>query len=180
MKKTIIAIIMLISTIGFAADKISPEILLKRIDTGRLTMDINPVGRNLILAHLMKMGQTNDSEGISKTLGSTKLLAMEAEQNKMFASLYYFFDPEMMNVRYYQEDNYRYYITFDFATTRKCTLRIEKIDPKCGNSICDESITDPRKSANVDINGKIIADSYCEKLYGIKIKQQIQQPTSIK
>jgi hypothetical protein len=75
----------------------------------------------------------------------------------------------------FRDGYYKYSITFDFATTRKCTLRIDRIDPKCGNPICDYGTKDPRTSANVDIAGQIIPDSYCEKIYGIKIKKEVDK-----
>lgn len=89
-----------------------------------------------------------------------------------------YFQPEMANVRYFQDSSWRYSVTFDFATTKKCTLRVEKLDASCGNPICSANV-DPSKSPNVDINGTVIPDSYCEKVYGIKITPQGSTDTGV-
>jgi hypothetical protein len=159
---------------AIADDKLSKDFILRKIDGNRLNFDVENGAREIVVATIMGISEIQDPTLLNQ-IGEAKLLKAEQMLIDDFKQKYYFFDPQMLNVRYFRDGYYKYSITFDFATTRKCTLRIERIDPKCGNPICDYSIKDPRKSANVDINGQIIPDSYCEKIYSIKIKKEIDK-----
>ena len=151
-----------------AADKLTAKDIMGKIDSGRISWDIEPSIKTLAIATLMKIGEIKDPRNLSERL----IAGTEQALVKQFQSQYVYFQPAMGNVRYIQDGSWRYSITFDFATSRRCTLRTEKIDHACGNPVCNSAVSDPSKHPNVDLLGTIIPDSYCEKIYNIKLTQQ--------
>lgn len=147
--------------------KLTKNEFLKKIDQGKIQFQIIPVAREIGIATLMKISELTTPPELSET----DIRKIEQAIIKDNAMKYSYFQAEMFNVRYMQDGPWRYSITFDFATTRQCTLRVEKVDFTCGNPCCSTTVTDPRLCTNADINGEKIPDSYCEKIYGIKIKQ---------
>lgn len=173
--KTLITLFLILTALSsFADDKLSKDFILRKIDGNRLSFDIENGAREIVVANIMGISAVKDPALLS-AIGEAKLQQAEQMIVDDFKQKFYFFDPQMLNVRVFRDGYYKYSITFDFATTRKCTLRIDRIDPKCGNPICDYSVKDPRTSGNVDMVGQIIPDSYCEKIYGIKIKKEVEK-----
>ena len=125
-----------------------------------------PITRYIVLATLMTINKTKDTSQFPNGV----VLKMEEALKADWASKYIHYNDEFTNVRYLDYGEWRYYITFDYATTRKCTFRVEKIDPNCGNPIC-EATEDPFSHPNADKDGQIIDDNYCEKIYGVKLKK---------
>lgn len=179
MKKILLTIISLsILTNAFSAsDKLTAKEIMAKIDSGRISWEIEPAVRTLAIATLMKIGEIKEPRQLSEKL----IAGTEQALIKQFQAQYIYFQPAMANVRYIQDGAWRYSVTFDFHTTRKCTFRAEKIDHSCGNPVCSSSVADPSQHKNVDINGTIIPDTYCEKIYSIKIAPQgnIQPEDSI-
>jgi len=158
---------LLISINSFAGvNKISAEEFTSLYDKGKLTFEIMPIGRNLALAILMNINKSTDKGSIPNPL----LIQIEKELVKDYQSKYIYFDPEFFNIRYIEDGPWRYSVSFDYATDKKCKLRVEKIDPKCGNPVC-EAVENPQNHPNVDINGTVIEDKYCEKIYNVKLKK---------
>jgi hypothetical protein len=170
--KILTLLILLISNNSFSqVHKVGKDEFLKKIDQNKITFSILPAAREIGIATLMKISQLETTESIDEK--SIKVIENAIIQDNVAKFAY--FQPEMMNVRYFQDGPWRYSITFDFHTTRKCTFRVEKIDFTCGNPCCNPKLEDPRQCANADIEGKIIPDSYCEKIYGIKIKSSLDK-----
>lgn len=158
----------LISFSCFAANKISSAEFIKKLDRGSIQFDIMPYARILVKSQLMGMMKTSDPE---KIIGESGIRQLEQEYVKGEQAKYRFFNPEMLNVRYIDDGEWRYMVTFDYASSRRCILRTEKLDSKCGNPVCGtpSSPEELAKHPNVDINGVVIADKYCEQIYNVKI-----------
>jgi hypothetical protein len=151
-----------------AGDKITAKDIMSKIDAGRISWEIEPAVRTLAIATLMKIGEIKEPRQLSEKL----IAGTEQALVKQFQAQYIYFQPAMANVRYIQDGAWRYSVTFDFHTTRKCTFRAEKIDHSCGNPICNPNVENPSQHQNIDKDGTIIPDSYCEKLYNLKIAPQ--------
>lgn len=167
---------LILSTTLYSADKMTAKDIMAKIDSGKISWDIEPAVRTLAIATLMKIGKLDSPRVLSEGLIS----GAEQALIKQFQSQYIYFQPAMANARYIQDGALRYSVTFDFHTTRRCTFRAEKIDHSCGNPVCNRDIADPTIHPNVDKLGTIIPDSYCEKIYNIKIAPQgnLQPDTS--
>lgn len=148
-----------------APHKLNAKEFTEFYDQGKISFEIMPIGRNLALALMMKINNETDRSKIPHPL----LLQIEKELINDYKSKYIYFNEEFFNIRYLDDGPWRYSVSFDFATDRKCKLRVERIDPKCGNPVC-EGIEDPSNHKNVDISGTIIEDKYCEQIYGVKLK----------
>lgn len=162
-----------------SGDKLTKEFIMKKIDQNSIKFDITNGAREIAIATLMGISNITDPKELA-VLGEARLQKADQMIIEDFKQKYYFFDPEMLNLRSIRDGYYRYSITFDFSTTRSCVLRVDKIDMKCGNPICNYNEKDPRKVSNVDMVGQVIPDSYCEKIYGIKIKKQVEPTKEIK
>ena len=149
--------------------RLSKDEFLKMYDKGKIKFDVMPLGKQLVQAQLMKISKISKAD--SDKIELSMLTAIEKELIQMFKATYSYFQPEMMNVRYIDDGVWRYSISFDFATTRKCILRVDKLNMECGNPICSSEETDPTKHSNVDYKGVVIDEKYCEKAYNIKIKK---------
>ena len=166
MKYLVALLILLNMNIAYSkAYKLDKDEFLKAYDKGKVSFEIMPVTRYIVIATLMYINKTEDSSQFPNEL----VLQMEDSLKKDWESKYRYYKPEFTNVRYLDYGEWRYYISFDYATTRKCTFRVEKIDPECGNPICGKT-KDPFSHPNADKDGQIIDDSYCEKIYGVKLK----------
>ena len=162
-------VILMISFQVIAQDRLSSKEFLKAYDKGKVNFEIFPFTRNLALGYLMSINKNPDPSKYPNAL----LIEAEKALLKDYEARYKFFNKEMLNVRYLDYGEYRYYISFDFYSDRKCKLRVEKIDFDCGNPVCDtkkfESYEELSKHPNADPNGTVIDDKYCEKIYNIKI-----------
>jgi hypothetical protein len=164
-KIILIFLINLVSITSYSAPhKLTAKEFTDLYDQGKISFEVMPIGRNLALALMMKINNETDRSKIPHPL----LLQIEKELINDYKSKYIYFREDFFNVRYLDDGVWRYSVSFDFATDRKCKLRVERIDPKCGNPVC-EGIEDPSSHKNVDISGTVINDSYCEKIYGVKL-----------
>lgn len=170
--------ILIILTFSFLAYgkvlKLSKNEFLKLYDNGKIQFDIMPTIQNEIN---QKLNLINNSKG--KQLPLEVLLQIEKEMIKDYEAQYSYFQKEMAYTRYIDDGPWRYFISFDYATTRKCTFRVSKINPECGNVLCFNDIKNKdfdkesfKKNPDIDHDGVIIDDKYCEKIYGIKIKNR--------
>ena len=149
--------------------RLSKDEFLKLYDKGKIKFDIMPLGKQLVQAQLMKISKISKAD--AGKIDLSMLTAIEKELVQMFKATYTYFNPEMLNVRYVDDGVWRYSVSFDFATTRKCILRIDKLNMACGNPICSTEDVNPEKHPNVDYQGVVIDDKYCEKAYNIKLKK---------
>lgn len=168
MNKLFVLIFLITLTAQAATEKMTATAMMGKIDTGNISFEIEPAVRRLAIATLMKIGDIKDPRQLSEKL----VMGTEQSIVRQFQQQYIYFQPAMANVKYIQDTSWRYSITFDFMTTRKCTFRAERIDSACGNPVCSYSEEDISKHPNVDVKGTIIPDKYCEKIYSIKIQPQ--------
>ena len=75
------------------------------------------------------------------------------------------YNDDLMMIRYVDYAGKRYMISYDFATTKKCTLRISKLDSKCGNVVCGGDPKRMNEHPNVDYMGTEVPMKYCKKIY---------------
>lgn len=156
-----------LSTSAFSqSSKITKDEFLNLYDKGKIQFEIMPLMKQIIQAQLMQISQMTMAD--ASKVDMAILTGLEKEMIKEFTRQYKFFDPEMLNLRYVDDAGYRYSFFFEFNSSRKCKFRADKLDMSCGNPICSTNV-DPAKSPNVDMEGTVIPDSYCEKAYRIKI-----------
>lgn len=168
MVKLMLSLLLLVSfNSGAASKKLSPDEFLKLIDRGKISFQVAPpYSRQVAIAVMMGIDPSiKDVRQIPESM----LHGMAKSIEKNYQETLSYFHPEMLNIRYVDDKPYRYSITFDFLTTRKCTLRVDKLDMSCGNPICDDEAKDPSSYPGVDLVGTVIDDKYCEQVYGIKI-----------
>lgn len=164
--KYLLLLTVMFSTSVFANKKLTKDEFLKLYDKGRIQFEIMPMMKQTIQAQLMQISKM--TPGDSGKVDLAVLTGIEKEMIKEFQRQYKYFDPEMLNLRYVDDNGYRYSFFFEFNSTRMCKFRADKLDMSCGNPVCSENV-DPAKSPNVDMAGTVIPDSYCEKAYRIKI-----------
>ena len=168
MKKIILLLLFIFSTAYAENPKLSKDEFLKAYDKGKIRFEIMPLGKQLVQAQLMKISKMSQAD--AGKIDLSMLTSIENELIKMFKATYSYFNPEMLNVRYIDDGVWRYSVAFDYATSRKCILRVDKLNMECGNPICSYDDVNPEKHPNVDFGGTVIEDKYCEKIYNIKIK----------
>lgn len=157
----------------FAKEKISVDKFLKMIDNNEITFDIEPLGRSIAYIQLGSIYQLeNDGKEMNLSDIPEKVISdIEAILIEDFKSKYVYFDPKFLNVRYIVDKPYKYSVVFDFYNTKKCSFRVDTIDPKCGNPICDKNLKSLDEAKNLDLKGTDIPDKYCEKLYNVNLKK---------
>lgn len=168
--KKIISLFFIIISINNAFSKVyklDKDEFLKAYDRGKVNFEIMPIARYVVLGTLMHINKSKDTTQFPNEL----VIQMEEQIKKDWETQFRYYKEEFTNVRYLDYGEWRYFVSFDYATTRKCTLRIEKIDPECGNPICSNT-KDPLSHPNADRDGQIIPDSYCEKIYGVKLDKK--------
>ena len=144
--------------------KLSPKEFLSKVDSNKITfktMDTLNLMAKATLVNIFKFKS-------HKQVPVRMMVQYENIYRKNYQRQFTNYKDDYMHLRYIDSTGYRYSIAYDFATSKKCTLRISKIDSNCGNIICNPSVENAKDHPNVDYKGTSIDMKYCKKLYDMR------------